>query len=98
VVLVEFNSLLQNLRAWAIAGRKEGPIRILVTDYVHRAGTFKQAVGSAKEETERELILNALRKTQWNRVHAAKILGIDYKTLRRKIQQYALFPGREDMP
>ena len=66
-----------------------------------RPNTFKQAVGIAKEETERELIFDALCRTQWNRLQAAKILGIDYKTLRRKIQQYGLSPGRpgkEDKP
>jgi DNA-binding NtrC family response regulator len=63
-----------------------------------RPNSFKQAVGIAKEETERELIFDALCRTQWNRLQAAKILGIDYKTLRRKIQQYGLSPGREEKP
>jgi two-component system, NtrC family, response regulator AtoC len=63
-----------------------------------RNNSFKEAVGIAKQETEREFLLDALRKSQWNRVQAAKQLGIDYKTLRRKIQQYALSPSREDLP
>src|SRR5262249_20115916 len=92
---------LENLLERALIlcdGKTIGPqdlhaMRLQLSDAVVRPSSFKQAVGIAKEETERELILAALRKTYWNRVQAAKVLGIDYKTLRRKIQQYALFPS-----
>ncbi|MGD8685398.1 MAG: helix-turn-helix domain-containing protein, partial [Syntrophobacterales bacterium] len=38
-------------------------------------------------EYEKELILNALRRNQWNRLQAAKELGIHKTTLFRKIRK-----------
>jgi DNA-binding NtrC family response regulator len=51
---------------------------------------FKTAASQARDEAERVLLKKTLDQTGWNRVRAAKILGIDYKTLRRKIRRYAL--------
>jgi len=42
------------------------------------------------EEAEREQIIQALKKTDWNQSKAAEILGIDRKTLRVKIRRYGL--------
>ncbi|HPC85589.1 MAG TPA: sigma-54 dependent transcriptional regulator [Smithellaceae bacterium] len=42
------------------------------------------------EEAEREQIIQALKKTDWNQSRAAEILGIDRKTLRVKIRRYGL--------
>jgi DNA-binding NtrC family response regulator len=39
-------------------------------------------------EMERNLISKALEKTQGNRTHAAKILGISIRTLRNKLNEY----------
>src|SRR5215831_12242434 len=52
--------------------------------------SFKIAASHARDEAERALLKKTLDQTGWNRVRAAKILGIDYKTLRRKICRYAL--------
>jgi len=52
--------------------------------------SFKIAANQARDEAERALLKKTLDQTGWNRVRAAKILGIDYKTLRRKIRRYAL--------
>jgi PAS domain S-box-containing protein len=41
-------------------------------------------------EYEKELILNALRRNQWNRLQAAKELGIHKTTLFRKIRKLAI--------
>jgi DNA-binding NtrC family response regulator len=52
--------------------------------------SFKTAATQARDDTERALLKKTLDQTGWNRVRAAKILGIDYKTLRRKIRRYNL--------
>ncbi|STX51116.1 two-component system response regulator PilR [Legionella busanensis] len=41
-------------------------------------------------EHEKELILNALEKTKWNRTAAAKILGISFRTLRYRLKKLGL--------
>ncbi len=40
------------------------------------------------KEAERQMILQALHKTDNNRTHAAKILGISVRTLRNKLHEY----------
>ncbi|MBC8316411.1 MAG: sigma-54-dependent Fis family transcriptional regulator [Desulfobulbaceae bacterium] len=40
------------------------------------------------KDTERQMILQALQKTDDNRTHAAKRLGISVRTLRNKLQEY----------
>jgi DNA-binding NtrC family response regulator len=69
-----------------------------------REPTRPQVDGDAKlrdvvqrmvEHTERELISRTLERTRWNRAQAARILGINYKTLQGKLKQYGL-PERED--
>jgi DNA-binding NtrC family response regulator len=54
------------------------------------ASSFKTAAVQAREDAEKSLLKKTLEQTEWNRVKAAKILGIDYKTLRRKIRHYNL--------
>jgi two-component system response regulator FlrC len=39
-------------------------------------------------EMEQKFIMGALEKTQGNRTHAAKILGISIRTLRNKLNEY----------
>ncbi len=40
------------------------------------------------KDVERQMILQALQKTDDNRTHAAKMLGISVRTLRNKLQEY----------
>jgi len=42
------------------------------------------------KDAEKEMIIDALRKTEGNRTKAAKILGISVRTLRNKIKEYGL--------
>lgn len=48
---------------------------------------LKDAVRAASYRTERQLILQALAKTRWNRKRAAKELQISYKALLYKLKQ-----------
>jgi DNA-binding NtrC family response regulator len=45
------------------------------------------------EELGRDYIATVLQETRWHRIRAAEILGIDRRTLCRKIRTYALQPS-----
>jgi transcriptional regulator with GAF, ATPase, and Fis domain len=57
-----------------------------------------QSVGGRKQapdaESERERVLNALDRCQWNRRKAAEVLGMSYQTLRRRIEKFGLDADR----
>ncbi len=55
-----------------------------------RAGQGTPATNVTLEQLEREYILKVLTDVRWHRSKAAAILGIDRRTLYRKIQEYAL--------
>src|SRR5205823_1993712 len=57
----------------------------------HASG-LKSLVRSVKRETERAAIVNILEKTYWNRKKAAESMGISYRSLLYKIEQYRLSP------
>jgi two-component system response regulator AtoC len=52
--------------------------------------SLKQASREASRRTERELILNALSRTHWNRKRAARDLQISYKALLYKLKQIGI--------
>ncbi len=54
---------------------------------VQRISSLKVAAKAASRETERELILEALQRTKWNRKRAARELQISYKSLLYKLKQ-----------
>ncbi|HEX9869350.1 MAG TPA: helix-turn-helix domain-containing protein, partial [Candidatus Tectomicrobia bacterium] len=45
------------------------------------------------EDLERDYIATVLRETRWHQLRAAHILGIDRRTLYRKIRTYGLQPA-----
>jgi DNA-binding NtrC family response regulator len=61
-----------------------------VAPRVERDERLRDVVHRVVERTERELIIRALERTRWNRAQAARILGINYKTLQGKLRQYGL--------
>jgi DNA-binding NtrC family response regulator len=52
-----------------------------------RGASLKVAARAASKDAERELILQALERTRWNRKRAAQELQISYKSLLYKIKQ-----------
>jgi len=55
---------------------------------------LKALVRSLKDEAEMEAIAEALKKTNWSRKEAARLLGISYKALLYKMRQFKLDGGR----
>jgi len=65
---------------------------------VTQVSSLKSAARAASKNTERQLILQALQRTHWNRKKAARDLQISYKSLLYKIKQIAVTDGKhEDM-
>ncbi len=60
--------------------------------------TLKDVVRHVVETAERDLIVRTLERTRWNRAQAARILGINYKTLYNKLKDYSLLRDGEDEP
>ena len=52
------------------------------------AKSLKSMIQSVKWETERNAIAAALGKTGWNRKAAARLMGVSYRTMLYKIDQY----------
>lgn len=52
-----------------------------------KVSSLKVAAKAASRQTERELILQALQRTKWNRKRAARELQISYKSLLYKLKQ-----------
>ena len=57
--------------------------------------SLKNISRKAALAAERKAILDALEKTKWNRIRAAKILGISYRALLYKIKDSGLEPARD---
>ena len=53
---------------------------------------LRSLVESVKGEAEKRAISAALERTRWNRKAAARLLGVSYRTLLYKIQQYRMTP------
>jgi two-component system response regulator AtoC len=66
----------------------------LLRDVEARAGELplREVGRRAALEAEREAIEQALLLTNWNRKHAARVLGVSYKTLLQKIHECELVP------
>jgi DNA-binding NtrC family response regulator len=63
---------------------------------VEKELSLKDVSREARDRAERDAIVKALTETKWNRVQAAKVLKVDYKTLRQKIKALDIEPHFED--
>jgi two-component system, NtrC family, response regulator AtoC len=59
--------------------------------------SLKSLIQSVKWETERSAIAAALEKTGWNRKAAARLLGVSYRTMLYKIDQYHMSASEPDL-
>jgi len=90
---------LKNTIERALLVSSKGVLSFSDFSFPSRGG--RETVGGEREdslclrEMEQRLISRALEKTQGNRTHAAKILGISIRTLRNKLNEYkkGLPPG-----
>jgi two-component system, NtrC family, response regulator AtoC len=60
--------------------------------------SLKSMIQSVRWETERSAIAAALEKTGWNRKAAARLLGVSYRTILYKIEQYEMTAPESYLP
>lgn len=85
VVLGDVQIALSDLRSSSSATSKPA--------IVAQGASLKVAARAASKQAERELIMQALEHTHWNRKRAARELQISYKSLLYKIKQMEAFQG-----
>jgi len=66
------------------------PAEIRGTVTTVEAPTLKEKVETVSQMTEKQMIIDALDKTNQNRTKAAELLGISRRTLQNKIKEYGL--------
>ncbi|MFY9527978.1 MAG: sigma 54-interacting transcriptional regulator [Candidatus Acidiferrales bacterium] len=71
----------------ALADLASAPPRPWPKDQESKECSLKAAARAASRQAERELILEALARTRWNRKRAAQQLQISYKSLLLKLRQ-----------
>lgn len=82
LVLQDDNALLSELSAFAHAA-------VTPRESLPAAG-LKPRIAYLRAEAEKRLIEDCLRKTRWNRTHAARLLHISAKTLWNKMRRYGI--------
>jgi len=73
----------------AIAGWSDEKIEKLIKE---NRFSLKKITKTYVSEAERQAIVDVLAKTQWNRKKAAEMLGVSYKTLLGRIDEFRLKP------
>ncbi len=57
---------------------------------VEQGLSLKDHVRKHTSQVERQILLETLKRTGWNKAKAARILQIDYKTMQTKVKEYRL--------
>jgi two-component system response regulator HydG len=73
-----------------ILGSDDIPGEIRGSGEVADCSTFKEKRNVVYHITEKQMIMDALNKTDQNRTKAAELLGISRRTLQNKIKEYGL--------
>jgi two-component system response regulator AtoC len=73
----------------AVAGWSDEKIERLIRE---NRFSLKKITKTYVSEAERQAIVDVLAKTQWNRKKAAEMLGVSYKTLLGRIDEFRLKP------
>lgn len=88
---------LENILERAIALCNENIIDVLDLQLAAKDEFLKENskqdahhLDSSLQAREKELILNALEKTKWNRTQAAKLLGVSFRTLRYRLKKLGI--------
>jgi DNA-binding NtrC family response regulator len=68
----------------------ESVAKVEATGQPDVASTLKEKIETVSQMTEKQMIIDALNKTNHNRTKAAKLLGISRRTLQNKIKEYGL--------
>jgi len=77
---------------FALIMEAKPPIPPSIGGYTHTR-SLKQAAREASRKAERQLILESLERTHWNRKRSARELQISYKALLYKLKQLDLNGG-----
>jgi DNA-binding NtrC family response regulator len=70
--------------------QREPTIKTELTGHSIASSTLKEKIDSISTMTEKQMIIDALDKTNQNRTKAAELLGISRRTLQNKIKEYGL--------
>jgi two-component system, NtrC family, response regulator AtoC len=76
-------------RAVSLPGWEDEKIQKLIRE---NDCSLKKVSKAYVSEAEKNAVLDALSRTQWNRKKAAEILGVSYKTLLTRIEDFGLKP------
>jgi DNA-binding NtrC family response regulator len=68
----------------------ESVVQTQTTGQTDAAATLKEKINTISQITEKQMIIDALNKTNQNRTKAAQLLGISRRTLQNKIKEYGL--------
>lgn len=98
VVLQDAESIRRELLSKVDRDEVEA-IEEIAEDYLQEADggalDLKEVTRRAICQVERNMIVKTLRKTHWNKSKAARELGVSYKTLLTKIEQYEIRQGED---